>query len=78
MTERMKEKQNRPEPTIKSREMAVVEQNHNTRTINSFKIAKLYISTSMSLDYENHYVDQKIRQYFLSPKKPNKYITTLL
>jgi len=53
MTERMKEKQNRPEPTIKSREMAVVEQNHNTRTINSFKIAKLYISTSMSLDYEN-------------------------
>jgi hypothetical protein len=61
MTERMKEKQNRPEPTIKSREMAVVEQNHNTRTINSFKIAKLYISTSMSLDYENHYGDQKIR-----------------
>lgn len=54
MTERMKEKQNRPEPTIKSREMAV-EQNHNTRTINSFKIAKLYISTSMSLDYENYY-----------------------
>jgi hypothetical protein len=67
MTERMKEKQNRPEPTIKSREMAVVEQNHNTRTINSFKIAKLYISTSTSLDYENHYGDQKIRAMFFKP-----------
>jgi hypothetical protein len=63
----MKEKQNRPEPTIKSREMAVVEQNHNTRTINSFKIAKLYISTSTSLDYENHYDDQKIRAIFFKP-----------